>query len=79
MPQYILERATVKETGLPAKQIARFYRVGVGTLPLRKRVLDVIGSIIVSKTVCRGSSPLGHSKNLYWLVAQLVRVDVLYT
>ena len=37
MPQYILERATVKETGLPAKQIARFYRVGVGTLPLRKK------------------------------------------
>jgi hypothetical protein len=30
------ERATVEETELPAKQIVRFIRIGVGTQPLRK-------------------------------------------
>lgn len=30
-----LERATVEETELPAKQIVRFIRIGVGTQPLR--------------------------------------------
>ena len=30
-----MERATVEETELPAKQIVRFNRIGVGTQPLR--------------------------------------------
>ena len=54
-----MERATVKETGLPAKQIVRF--TGLGSEPSLSAKTNIgrlcNGSIAVSKTVGLGSSP----------------------
>ena len=60
----ILERRTWEDQGLPAKQIVRVIRIGVGTLAFRKWI-DLLAQLVEHNTFnvgVVGSSPTGITK-----------------